>query len=106
MGEHVGPLLLRAAHPWAGAAGSGGWRDRGWAYATRSGVRRLRVAYSISIPHPCWEDAYDLLMRAYAAGGNRRQALLTYERCVRNLRTQLDIAPLPQTQEVYEALKQ
>ncbi len=44
---------------------------------------------------PCWEDAYDLLMRAYAAGGNRRQALLTYERCVRNLRTQLDIAPLP-----------
>jgi DNA-binding SARP family transcriptional activator len=54
---------------------------------------------------PCWENAYRLLMRAYAASGNRRQALLAYERCVRNLRTQLDIAPLPQTQEVYEALK-
>ncbi|HEX6292321.1 MAG TPA: bacterial transcriptional activator domain-containing protein, partial [Herpetosiphonaceae bacterium] len=54
---------------------------------------------------PCWEAAYVLLMQAYARQGNRRQALATYERCVRNLRAQMDIAPLPQTTQVYEEVK-
>lgn len=54
---------------------------------------------------PCWEDAYRMLMQAYAQGSNRRQALLTYERCVRHLRTQLGIAPLPQTDAVYASIK-
>ncbi len=54
---------------------------------------------------PGWEDAYGLLMRIYARQGNRRLALATYERCVRNLRTYLDVAPLPETTRLYEALR-
>ncbi len=54
---------------------------------------------------PGWENAYQLLMRIYEREGNRRQALATYERCVRNLRTQLDVAPLPETTRLYERIK-
>jgi ATP/maltotriose-dependent transcriptional regulator MalT/DNA-binding SARP family transcriptional activator len=54
---------------------------------------------------PCWEQAYSILMRAYAWQGNRRQALATYERCVRNLRTHLDMAPLPETTQIYEQIR-
>lgn len=51
-----------------------------------------------------WESAYSLLMRAYAQGGNRRLVVASYERCVRNLRASLDVAPLPQTTELYHRL--
>jgi DNA-binding SARP family transcriptional activator len=51
---------------------------------------------------PCWEEAYQLLMRAHAQLGHRRQALATYERCVRTLRAQLDMAPLIETTRAYE----
>jgi DNA-binding SARP family transcriptional activator len=44
-------------------------------------------------------------MRAYASQGNRRQALATYDRCVRNLRTHLDIAPLLATTQIYEDIR-
>jgi DNA-binding SARP family transcriptional activator len=54
---------------------------------------------------PCWEPAYGILMRAYASQGNRRQALATYDRCVRNLRTHLDIAPLLATTQIYEDIR-
>lgn len=53
----------------------------------------------------CWEEAYQLLMQAYAYQGNRSQVVATYDRCVRNLRTQLDLAPLPRTTEIVEAVK-
>jgi LuxR family transcriptional regulator, maltose regulon positive regulatory protein len=53
---------------------------------------------------PCWEQAYGILMRAYARQGNRRQALATYDRCVRNLRRHLDMAPLPETTQIYEEI--
>lgn len=53
----------------------------------------------------CWEEAYALLMRVYARQGNRRQALATYERCVRNLRTHLDVSPMPQTTRIYEEMR-
>jgi ATP/maltotriose-dependent transcriptional regulator MalT/DNA-binding SARP family transcriptional activator len=65
----------------------------------------IRFCEGILARDPCWEDAYRLLMRAYARQGNRRQAMATYDRCVRNLRAQLDVAPLPQTTQVYEELK-
>ncbi|MBK9712705.1 MAG: transcriptional regulator [Kouleothrix sp.] len=65
----------------------------------------IRFCEGILARDPCWEDAYRLLMRAYARQGNRRQAIATYERCVRNLRTHLDVAPLPQTTRVYEDVK-
>jgi LuxR family maltose regulon positive regulatory protein len=65
----------------------------------------IRFCEGILARDPCWEDAYQLLMRAYARQGNRRQALATYDRCVRNLHTHLDVAPLPQTTKVYEELR-
>lgn len=65
----------------------------------------IRFCEGILARDPCWEDAYRLLMRAYARQGNRRQAMAAYDRCVRNLRTHLDVAPLPQTIKVYEEVK-
>jgi DNA-binding SARP family transcriptional activator len=65
----------------------------------------IRICEMILARDPCWEQAYGILMRAYARQGNRRQALTTYERCVRNLRTQLDVAPLPLTTQIYEEIR-
>jgi DNA-binding SARP family transcriptional activator len=65
----------------------------------------IRFCEGILARDPCWEDAYQLLMRAYVRQGNRRHAMATYERCVRNLRMHLDVAPLPQTTRVYEELR-
>ena len=65
----------------------------------------IRFCEGILARDPCWEDAYRLLMRAYARQGNRRQAMATYDRCVRNLRTHLDVAPLPQTTKVYDEVR-
>jgi LuxR family maltose regulon positive regulatory protein len=65
----------------------------------------IRLCETIVARDPCWEAAYQLLMRAYARQGNRRQALAAYERCVRSLRDHLDMAPLPQTTQIYEEVK-
>jgi LuxR family transcriptional regulator, maltose regulon positive regulatory protein len=65
----------------------------------------IRFCEGILARDPCWEDAYRLLMRAYSRQGNRRQALATYDRCVRNLRQHLDVAPLPQTIQVYDEVR-
>jgi len=43
--------------------------------------------------------------RAYARQGQRRLALSTYERCVRNLREYLDVEPQPATIRIYEEAK-
>jgi DNA-binding SARP family transcriptional activator len=65
----------------------------------------IRLCEMIVARDPCWEQAYGILMRAYASRGNRRQALAAYDRCVRNLRTHLDVAPLPETMRIYEEIK-
>ncbi len=48
----------------------------------------------------CWEHAYRLMMRAYAARGDRAQARRVYEQCVRVLREELDVEPSNVTVEV------
>ncbi len=65
----------------------------------------IRLCESVLVRDPGWEDAYCVLMRAYARQGQRRMALATYERCVRNLREYLDIEPLPSTTRIYEDVK-
>lgn len=65
----------------------------------------VRLCESILTRDPSWETAYGILMRAYARQGNRRLAMATYERCVRNLRSLLDVAPLPQTIRIYEHVR-
>jgi DNA-binding SARP family transcriptional activator len=65
----------------------------------------IRLCELILARDACWEPAYVILMRAYAAQGNRRQVLATYERCVRNLRDQLGLEPMPETTRLYEQVK-
>jgi DNA-binding SARP family transcriptional activator len=64
----------------------------------------IQLCESMLARDPCWEDAYQLLMRAQMRRGNRRQVRVTYERCVQSLHTHLDMAPLPQTTRLYEEL--
>ncbi len=65
----------------------------------------IGLCESILARDPCWEDAYRLLIRAHAQQGHRRQALAAYQRCVRTLRTQLDMTPLPETTCAYEQVR-
>ncbi len=53
----------------------------------------------------CYEEAYQILMRAYARTGRRSQALRSYTRCVQALQSDLGIEPLPETTELYERIK-
>jgi DNA-binding SARP family transcriptional activator len=47
-----------------------------------------------------------LMMAAYARQGNRPQALRVYQRCVDVLRDELDVAPLPETNNLHERISQ
>lgn len=53
----------------------------------------------------CYEEAYQILMRAYVHIGSRSQALRSYTRCVQALQADLGIEPLPETTELYERIK-
>ena len=53
----------------------------------------------------CYEEAYQILMRAHARAGSRSQALRSYVRCSQALRDELGIEPLPETRVLYETLK-
>ncbi|MFQ5813116.1 MAG: BTAD domain-containing putative transcriptional regulator [Anaerolineae bacterium] len=46
---------------------------------------------------PCREDAYRLLMRCYAATGQKARALRWYNICAANLRREVGVTPSPQT---------
>lgn len=50
---------------------------------------------------PFRESAYRLLMDAYAAAGNRAEALWVYERCRKLLREELGSDPSPDTRAVH-----
>jgi len=53
---------------------------------------------------PYRESAYQLLMRAHAAAGDRADALRAYEQCRRLLLAELGVGPSPETEAVYHAL--
>jgi DNA-binding SARP family transcriptional activator len=52
----------------------------------------------------CWEAAYRLLMRAYAATGNRALVQSSYQRCVAALRASLDMEPSAATKSLLDKL--
>ena len=52
----------------------------------------------------CWERAYRNLMQAYAGLGDRGQIGRTYQRCVQILKNELDVAPSPETETLYQQL--
>jgi ATP/maltotriose-dependent transcriptional regulator MalT/DNA-binding SARP family transcriptional activator len=53
---------------------------------------------------PCWEDAYYLLMRCYAARGDRSLAMRTYQRCAARLLRDLGVPPSPRTTALRDAI--
>ena len=52
----------------------------------------------------CWERAYRHLMLAYHRLGDRGQVGRAYRRCIQTLRDELDVAPSPETDELYRRL--
>lgn len=50
------------------------------------------------------EEAYRLLMRAHYRQGDRAQALRTYDRCVAALAEELDVDPMPETEELFDRI--
>ncbi|HUS15755.1 MAG TPA: bacterial transcriptional activator domain-containing protein, partial [Chloroflexia bacterium] len=59
------------------------------------------LAEEILSRDPCWERAYQLLMRAHLQSGNRAQAVRTYARCQAALAAELGVAPGVATTELY-----
>ncbi len=52
----------------------------------------------------CWEEAYRLMMTAYARLDNRTQVARTYQRCVARLQSELGVEPTAVTTQLYKAL--
>lgn len=65
----------------------------------------LAVCRAILARDPCWEQAYRLMMLAYARTGRRTQALKTFKRCVEWLRKELQVDPSPATIQLYEEIR-
>ena len=63
-------------------------------------ARRLRAL------DPLNEEAHRLLMRLYAYGGDQAAALRQYRECVRILDQDLGVGPLPETTELYQAIRE
>lgn len=55
---------------------------------------------------PLHEPAHRDLMLLYARDGQRAAALRQYRECVRQLDTELGVAPLPETTELYRAIQE
>jgi DNA-binding SARP family transcriptional activator len=51
------------------------------------------------------EDAYRLLMQCLTQTGQRNQALHLYLECARTLKAELDVAPMPETTQLYERIR-
>jgi SARP family transcriptional regulator, regulator of embCAB operon len=69
-----------------------------WPKEPEYAVRHATEAVNLE---PFRETAYQLLMRAHAAVGNRAEALRAYERCRCLLSEELGVSPSPQTEAVY-----
>ncbi|RRR65953.1 MAG: transcriptional regulator [Candidatus Viridilinea halotolerans] len=80
------------------------------AYATRLShegdqAQAIQLCEQVLKRDRCYEEAYQVLMRAHARAGSRSQALRSYARCAQALRDELAMEPLPETDTLYEALK-
>ncbi|MCP4415023.1 MAG: tetratricopeptide repeat protein, partial [Chloroflexi bacterium] len=65
----------------------------------------IEVAQAILSHDDCWENAYRILMQAYAQQGQRTQAIRTYQRCVERLQSVLDIAPTSTTVQLFDVIR-
>jgi DNA-binding SARP family transcriptional activator len=64
----------------------------------------IEVCQAILSHDDCWEQAYRLMMEAYAHLGNRAQALRTYHRCAERLQKELGVEPVGSTSRLYESI--
>jgi tetratricopeptide (TPR) repeat protein len=69
-----------------------------WAEAIAAGRRWLEL-------DPLHEPAHRLLMQAHASAGETAAAIRQYRDCVRTLDRELGVTPLPETTELYEAVR-
>ena len=65
----------------------------------------VQLAREVVELEPFRETGWQALMRAYAGGGNRAQALRAYEACRKLLADELRVAPSPETDAIAHALK-
>ena len=65
----------------------------------------IRVCETILSRDNCWEGAYRLLMKAYAAQDNRPQVHSVYQRCTSTLDEELGVEPSPTTLALFEELR-
>jgi ATP/maltotriose-dependent transcriptional regulator MalT/DNA-binding SARP family transcriptional activator len=64
----------------------------------------LQTGQAILNRDACWENAYRILMTAYAQMGNRAQAIRTYHRCVENLQAELGVQPTETTRQLWQQI--
>ena len=67
-------------------------------------VEAMRHAERLLQQDPLNESSYRLLMRLYAAHGDRARAVRIYHVCVTTLQRELDVEPSPTTRSAYESL--
>jgi DNA-binding SARP family transcriptional activator len=64
------------------------------------------VAHRILAEDPCWERAYQHLIQAYIDLGDHGQAARAYHRCVETLRTEMEVSPSEETEQLYRQLSE
>jgi DNA-binding SARP family transcriptional activator len=74
------------------------------AFANRRYDQVVRWITMILEDNRCDEAAYRQLMSAYAAQGNRTEALRMYQRCEHMLAEELGVPPLPETTALFYAI--
>jgi DNA-binding SARP family transcriptional activator len=62
-----------------------------------------RWAEAVLDREACWEQAYQILLRAFALQQNRALICRTFERCTTALHSELGLAPLPETIAAYQS---
>jgi DNA-binding SARP family transcriptional activator len=67
-------------------------------------LESIRLTQHVLAIDPVWENAYHTQMRAYMAQGNRPLALRIYEQCLKVLKHELGVEPLPETRRLYEQI--
>ncbi len=71
----------------------------------REAQQAITLAEAVLARDPCWEEAYRVLMHAHQQRGNRPQAIRAYQRCVRALREELGLEPMPETTRLYRRIR-
>jgi DNA-binding SARP family transcriptional activator/predicted ATPase len=67
--------------------------------------RALQLAWRLVDFEPWWEEAHRQVIWLLALSGRRSEALAQYLRCRRLLAEELDVAPSPETTDLYERIR-